>query len=118
MKSNNPKISIVVPIYNVERYLPACLDTILEQPFSDFELILVNDGSTDNCLDICNEYSLKDDRINVVNKKNGGLSSARNAGIEVSTGKYIVFIDPDDQICENYLESLYNIVEKKNVMLS
>jgi glycosyltransferase involved in cell wall biosynthesis len=103
----NPKISIVVPIYNVEKYLHKCIDSILAQTFTNFELILVNDGSTDNCREICEEYAKNDRRIKVIHKENGGVSSARNAGIEAATGQYIGFIDSDDYIHEKMYEVLY-----------
>lgn len=103
-----PKISIIVPIYNVEEYLPRCIDSILAQTFKDFELILVDDGSLDNCGKICDEYAQKDDRIVVIHKENGGLSDARNAGIDVATGEYIGFIDSDDWIDSNMYYVLYN----------
>jgi glycosyltransferase EpsJ len=114
MNSTRPAISVIVPIYNVEKYLSKCIDTILKQPFKNYELILVNDGSPDNCSAICKGYSIKDNRIRVINKENGGLSSARNAGIDIATGKYIVFVDPDDQICDEYLNNLYSIAESNN----
>ncbi len=98
------KYSIIVPIYKVELYLKECVDSILKQDFKDYELILVDDGSPDNCPKICDEYAKKDSRIKVVHKKNGGLSDARNAGIKVAKGKYILFIDPDDYAEKNYLE--------------
>ncbi|MBS4198412.1 glycosyltransferase [Bacillus sp. FJAT-49732] len=96
-----PKLSIIVPIYKVEKYLPKCIDSILAQTFTDFELILVNDGSPDNCGRICDEYAKRDKRIIVIHKENGGLSSARNAGIKVARGKYIGFVDSDDFIDKN-----------------
>lgn len=113
MRENKPAISIIIPIYNVEKYLSTCFDTILGQPFTNFELILVNDGSIDKCGEICDNYVKQDERIKVIHKKNGGLSSARNAGIEAARGKYIVFVDPDDKIAENYFISLYSIAEEK-----
>lgn len=107
-----PIISIIVPIYNVEKYLKKCIDSILNHSFSDFELILVDDGSPDNCGEICDEYAKKDNRIKVIHKKNGGLSDARNAGIEIAEGKYLAFIDSDDYIEDDMFEVLYkNIVE-------
>ncbi|MEY2192745.1 glycosyltransferase [Neobacillus sp. BF23-41] len=112
MLNKTPVISIIVPVYNVEKYLSKCLNSILNQSFSEFELILVNDGSLDNCGEICEEYSKFDERIKVIHKKNGGLSSARNTGINIALGKYIVFIDPDDQICEDYFTKLYSIAEQ------
>lgn len=92
------KISVIVPVYNVEKYLSRCIDSIISQTFSDFELILVDDGSTDSSGKICDEYGKKDGRVKVIHKKNGGQSSARNAGIENSTGEYISFVDSDDWI--------------------
>ncbi|WBW98616.1 glycosyltransferase family 2 protein [Oceanirhabdus sp. W0125-5] len=102
------EISIVVPVYNVERYLRKCISSILEQSFKDFELILVDDGSTDNSGRICDEYKEKDSRIKVIHQENSGLSAARNIGIQTSEGKYITFIDSDDFIHPNMLEVLYN----------
>ena len=92
----NPKISIIVPIYNMEQYLERCVDSILSQTYKDFEVILVNDGSTDNSDIICDDYAKKDQRIKVIHKRNGGLSSARNAGIKLSKGQWLLFIDSDD----------------------
>lgn len=100
-------ISIIIPIYNVEKYIGKCLDSILGQSFENFEVILVDDGSTDKSGEICKEYSNKDKRIKVIHKKNGGVSSARNTGIKVSNGKYIQFVDADDYIDKNLLEYGY-----------
>lgn len=97
-----PTLSIIVPIYNVEDYLEQCVDSILNQPYTDFELILVDDGSPDKCGYICDTYALKDERIKVIHKKNGGLSSARNAGIDIARGEYLSFIDSDDFISNDY----------------
>ena len=108
----NPIISIIVPVYNVEEYLQRCIDSILNQRFKDFELILINDGSTDNSLKICKEYSLSDSRVKVINKENGGLSSARNAGINIAKGKYIGFVDSDDWINEEMYQTLYNLLQE------
>mgnify|MGYP004453649011 CR=1 FL=1 len=99
-----PKISIIVPIYNVEKYLPRCIDSILAQTFTDFELILVDDGSPDNCGKICDEYAKKDNRIKVIHKENGGVSSARNIGLDVAKGEYISFVDSDDVIHPKFYE--------------
>lgn len=107
-----PKISIIVPIYNVEQYLEDCLESILSQTFTNFELILVNDGSTDNCGEICDNYEKKDSRVKVIHKENGGVSSARNMGIDAAKGKYIGFIDPDDTIERNMYELLLNSMTK------
>lgn len=100
------KLSIIVPIYNVESYLRRCIDSILAQTFTDFELILVDDGSPDACGKICDEYALQDKRIKVIHKKNGGLPEARNAGLEVATGDYIGFVDSDDRIAAEMYENL------------
>ena len=108
------KISIIVPVYNVEKYIRKCLDSILNQTFKEFELILVNDGSIDNSGKICDEYALKDKRIKVIHKKNGGLSSARNAGLDVVRGEYIGFVDSDDWIEPNMYELLYKVAKFKN----
>ena len=103
-----PVISVIVPVYNVEKYLAKCLDTILAQTFSNIEIICVNDGSTDGSRKILAQYAQKDSRIKIVDKKNGGLSSARNAGMKVAQGEYYSFIDSDDWIDETMLEKLYN----------
>ena len=106
-----PKISLIVPVYNAGKHLSRCIDSILAQKFTDFELILVNDGSKDNSLEICNQYSGLDARVVVVSRDNGGVSSARNHGIEVSTGDYICFIDADDYVKPDYLEQLFAEVQ-------
>ena len=102
----NPLVSVVIPVYNVEKYLEACIDSILQQTYEKIEIILVDDGSTDSCGKICDEYASKDSRLKVLHKGNGGLSSARNAGIKVATGEWITFIDSDDYISEVYIEQL------------
>ena len=107
------KISVIIPIYNVEEYLDKCIKSIINQSYRNLEIILVNDGSTDNSLSICNRYKKNDNRIILINKKNGGLSSARNAGMEVATGQYISFIDGDDYIDLDMYESIYKIIELK-----
>ena len=93
-----PTISVIVPVYKVEPYLPRCVDSILAQTFKDFELILVDDGSPDNCGKICDEYAAKDKRVKVIHKENGGVSSARNAGLDTAVGKYYFFCDADDYL--------------------
>jgi len=108
----NPKISIIVPIYNVEQYLETCIGSILTQDFEDFELILVNDGSTDRCGEICDNAVLSDQRIIVIHKENGGLSDARNAGIDVASGDYIMFVDSDDRIYPAALSKLFDACVK------
>lgn len=112
------EISIIVPVYKVEKYLKKCVDSILAQTFTDFELILVDDGSPDDSGKICEEYAEKDARVRVLHKENGGLSSARNAGIEVAKGKYLGFIDSDDYIAEDMYELLYNTIIKEDADLS
>ena len=100
----HPLISVVVPVYNVEKYVKECIESILEQSFKNFELIIVNDGSTDNSLNRVLEF--KDDRIVLINQKNMGLSGARNTGIHHAKGKYITFIDSDDWISKDYLNEM------------
>lgn len=104
--NNGEMVSIVVPIYNAKKYLNCCINSILQQTYENFELILVDDGSADGSLEICNNYERDDKRIKVIHKVNGGVSSARNAGIESATGDYILFIDSDDYIEENYIQTL------------
>ena len=99
-------ISVIVPVYNVEKYLEECLDSIQNQTYSNIEIILVNDGSTDNSKEICEKYCKQDSRFLLINQENQGLSAARNKGVEISTGEYIVFVDSDDIIKTNYLEKL------------
>ena len=106
------EISIIVPVYNVEQYLENCIESILNQTFKDFELILVDDGSTDNSGKICDIYEKKDSRIKVIHKNNGGLSSARNAGLDIACGKYIGFVDSDDSIHPRMYEILYDLIKK------
>lgn len=113
------EISIIVPVYKVEQFLPRCIDSILNQTFTDFELILVDDGSPDNCGRICDEYAKKDSRIRVIHKENGGVSSARNIGINEAKGKYIMFCDSDDYVDNNWCETLYKeIVKNPNVFVT
>ena len=104
----NQLISVIVPVYNVEEYLKQCLDSILEQTFSNYEVILVNDGSTDSSGLICQEYAEKDARIRYFEKENGGLSDARNYGIEQAQGEYLTFVDSDDFLDASHLTILYN----------
>ena len=104
------KISIIVPFYNVEAYASKCIESIINQTYKNLEIILVDDGSPDNCGKIIDEYAKKDKRIKVIHKKNGGLSDARNKGIEAATGKYIGFVDSDDYIKEDMYEYLYNLI--------
>ncbi|POZ57580.1 putative glycosyltransferase EpsJ [Lysinibacillus sphaericus] len=110
-----PLLSIIVPIYNVELYLQQCVDSILRQTFEDFELILVNDGSTDNSPNICDEYAARDARIIVVHKENGGLVSARKAGLSIAKGKYIGYVDSDDWIEADMYQALCDAAQAFNV---
>lgn len=110
----NPLVSIIVPIYKVEPYLQRCLDSIVNQTYTNLEIILVDDGSPDGCPQICDEYATRDKRIVVIHKENGGLSSARNAGLDVCKGEYISFVDSDDWVEKNYIESLLYIAIKEN----
>lgn len=109
-----PTISIIIPVYKVESYIRRCIDSVLNQTLTDFELILVDDGSPDNCGNICDEYAEKDNRVHVIHKENGGLSDARNAGIEwvvnYSVSEWITFVDSDDWVHPKYLEVLYTAV--------
>lgn len=105
-------ISIIVPIYNVEKYLKKCINSILNQTYKNIEVILIDDGSIDKCPQICNEYAIKDNRVKVIHKQNGGLSSARNAGLDIVKGKYISFIDSDDYIDINMIKRLYEVLKK------
>lgn len=107
-----PKISIIVPVYNVEDYIEKCIKSILNQVFTEFELILVDDGSTDNSGNICDKYAEKDNRIIVIHKENGGISSARNIGLNIAKGEYIAFVDSDDYINKNMYHTLYNLIIK------
>ena len=109
---NNPKVTVSMPIYNVAPYLAKCLESVLNQSYKNFELILVNDGSTDNSPTICEQYASKDKRIKVIHKANGGLSDARNYGIVHAKGEYVSFVDSDDYVSTNYIKYLYGLIEK------
>uniref|UniRef100_UPI004055A044 glycosyltransferase family 2 protein n=1 Tax=Agathobacter sp. TaxID=2021311 RepID=UPI004055A044 len=113
-----PEISIIVPVYKVEAYLDRCVESILNQTFTDFELILVDDGSPDNCPKMCDEWAKKDARIRVIHKKNGGASSARNQGLEIAKGRYIGFVDSDDWILSNMYMILYCLSERTDCDIS
>ena len=111
-------ISVVVPIYKVEQYLEKCVNSILSQTYSNLEIILVDDGSPDNCPQICDNLVKQDKRIKVIHKPNGGLSDARNVGFESSTGKYVTFVDSDDYLNYNFIETLYNNLLNTNADMS
>lgn len=108
------KISIIVPVYNVESYICKCVDSILVQSYKQIEIILVDDGSPDRCPEICDEYARKDKRIKVIHQENGGLSAARNSGIKVASGEYISFVDSDDYIDSDFIEQMYTCAEETN----
>lgn len=107
-------ISVIVPIYKVEQYLDRCVQSIVEQTYENLEVILVDDGSPDNCPAMCDAWAAKDSRVKVIHKENGGLSDARNAGLAVATGAYIAFVDSDDWIAPDFLEVLYEALKEKN----
>lgn len=113
--SKNIKVSVIVPVYNVEKYLSRCIESIINQTIKDIEIILVDDGSPDQSPQICDEYALKDGRIRVIHKKNGGLASARNAGMKIARGDYIFFVDSDDWLELDGLQLLYDKAIEYNV---
>lgn len=110
----NTLISVIVPVYKVENYLNRCIDSILNQTYRNLEVILVDDGSPDNCPSICEEYAKKDSRIKIVHQENGGLSSARNTGLTVTSGEFITFVDSDDWIANDMYQILYNTMISQN----
>lgn len=114
MNIKRPDISIIVPVYNVEKYLRRCIESILSQTLKNYEVILINDGSSDSSGKICDEYVAKYDNFKVIHKKNAGLGYARNSGLEIACGKYIMFIDSDDYIKQNMIEEMYNGVINNN----
>lgn len=103
----NPKVSIIVPVYNVEKYLDRCMESLLNQTLKEIEIILVDDGSPDNCPQMCDDYAKKDSRVKVVHKANAGLGYARNSGLDVATGEYVAFVDSDDYVELDMYEQLY-----------
>lgn len=113
-----PLISVIVPVYKVEDCLHPCIDSILAQTFTDYELILIDDGSPDNCGAICDEYAAKDNRVHVIHQENGGLSAARNAGIDVAKGKYLTFIDSDDAVQHTFLQVLVDLIQRSSADVS
>ena len=115
---DKPLITVIVPAYKVESYLPICVESIINQTYKNLEIILVDDGSPDRCGAICDEYALKDNRIRVLHKDNGGLSSARNAGMKVMEGEFVTFIDSDDYVTPFYVEHLFNALKKANADLA
>ena len=115
---NNSLISIIVPVYNVEKYLEKCVESIINQTYKNLQIILVDDGSKDNSGKICDEFKLKDDRIEVIHKTNGGLSDARNAGLKIAKGDYIGFVDSDDYVEKDMFETFLSLIEKYNADIS
>lgn len=109
-----PKVSIIVPIYNVEKYLDRCIQSLLGQTLTDIEIIMVDDGSPDRCPQMCDEYAEKDSRIKVIHKSNAGLGYARNSGLEIATGEYVAFVDSDDYVDTRMYESLYASAQQEN----
>ena len=105
-------LSIIVPVYNTEEYLERCLDSIFQQSFQEYEVIIVDDGAQDSSPAICDKYAMKDKRVKVIHKENGGVSSARNRGVELATGKYVWFVDSDDMVADNALKRLEKIMKK------
>ena len=118
MGDSRELISIIVPIYNTDCYLRQCLDSIINQSYKNFEVLLINDGSVDDSVMICKEFAEKDSRICYFEKENGGVSSARNLGLKNVKGNYITFVDSDDWVEENYLEVLYNALKENEVDIS
>jgi glycosyltransferase involved in cell wall biosynthesis len=109
-------VSVIIPVYQVEAYINRCVDSVLNQKYRELEVILVDDGSPDRCGAICDEYALKDNRIVVIHKKNGGLSSARNAALDICKGEYIMFVDSDDYVEPDFCESAMSVVEHDQVL--
>lgn len=118
MEQNKPLISVIVPVYNVEKYVGRCLTSITNQSYTNLEIIVVNDGSTDNSLSVCEAYAAKDNRIKLITQKNRGLSGARNTGLRHYTGEYVTFVDSDDWIHCNMIEYLYNLLIRHDTDMS
>lgn len=112
-----PKISVIIPVYNAEKYLRKCIESVLNQTFGDFELLLVDDGSPDHSGEICDEYAQKDSRVHVFHKPNGGTANARNYGLDHSQGDYVAFIDNDDYVEPTYLGDMYSAMTHYDVDL-
>lgn len=115
---NNPLISIIVPIFNDEKYLATCLDSIIKQTYTNIEIILVNDGSTDNSSAILSKYNVLDNRIHVINKENSGVSDSRNIGLNKASGDYVCFVDADDILSLNYIEYLHSLIQNNNAEIA
>ncbi len=115
---SQPLISVILPIYNIEKYLRKCMDSLQRQTYQNLEILMVDDGATDSCPAICDEYASNDSRIHALHKQNGGLSDARNFGIAHASGEYITCIDPDDYVDDDYVEYLYSLIEKYETKMS
>lgn len=118
MSQEKALISIIIPVYKVEKYLEKCIQSVINQTYKNIQIILVDDGSPDNCGKICDEYAERDQRIEVIHKSNGGLSDARNKGLEIAKGEYIGFVDSDDYIEADMYEVLYNLLKQYNADVS
>lgn len=118
MSQGKALISLIIPVYKVEKYLEKCIQSVINQTYENLQIILVDDGSPDNCGKICDEYAKKDHRIEVIHKSNGGLSDARNKGLEIAKGEYIGFVDSDDYIEADMYEVLYNLLKQYNADVS
>ena len=112
------RISVIVPIYKVEAYLDKCVQSIVDQTYTNLEIILVDDGSPDRCGQMCDAWAEKDSRIRVIHKENGGLSDARNAGLEIATGTYIAFVDSDDWVSVEYISSMYRAIQETGAQIA
>ena len=113
-----PLISIIVPVYRVESYLSRCVDSLLAQTYQNLEIILVDDGSPDQCPQICEDYAKKEERIHVIHQENRGLSGARNAGIDVAKGEYLAFVDSDDYVSDDYIQVMYDAIKATGCAIS
>ena len=112
MEGNQSLISVIVPVYKVEQYLDKCVESIVNQTYRNLEIILVDDGSPDNCPAMCDGWAKRDYRIKVIHKANGGLSDARNAGVAVASGEFIGFVDSDDWVAQDYIEYLLSLLQE------
>ena len=118
MTKKEPLITVIVPVYNVEKYINRCIESIINQTYKNLEILFVDDGTPDNSAKICQDYADKDSRITVLHKKNGGLSDARNFALDVMKGEFVTFIDSDDYVSIYYIENLYNSLSKDNADMS
>lgn len=116
--ADKPLISVIIPVYNAEKYLERCVKSVLGQTYSNLEILLVDDGSPDNCGRMCDEFAAIDSRIRVIHKENGGVASARNAALDAMTGKYVTFVDSDDYVTDDYVEYLYRLIKNNPIEIS